>query len=144
MKKILFILLIASYFLSCDRFKNYTEQVPKCNDSIPIRLTKDLIRQTIAALKMTNSSHNYSECYKMIDDYKLGKEYDVKINKQIKDAITSADSIDFNIEEILPTNIDEKLKKCDCEASFIINNRKIPIYYSVQNTDDGTYVTMKR
>jgi hypothetical protein len=143
MKNILFILIIASYFQSCDRPLNYTEQVPKCNDSIPVKITKDLIRQTFAAIKMANSSRNYADCYQILDDYKLGKKYDTKLDEQIKNAIASADSVDFRIEDILPTNIDEKLKKCDCNASLIVNEHKIPISYSAQNIDEGTYVSMK-
>ncbi len=83
-------------------------------------------------MKMANRSHNYSECYKILDDYKTGKKYNDKLDKQIKNAIASADSVDFRIEDILPTNIDEKLKKCDCSASLIVKELKIPISYSAQ------------
>ena len=66
---------------------------------------------------MAKLSHSYvKECYKMIDEYKSGKRFNDKINMQIKDAIASADIVDFRIEEIwfeIVTKLQIILKICN-------------------------------
>lgn len=143
MKKSIILALLSLSFLSCDGFKDRLDEVPKCNDSISVKLATDLVRQSIASRIMALKYRKHvTECYSLLEDYHDGATFTGKTLRQIEYATAQSDSIDITIKDILPSNINEKLKKCDCEARLIFGDRKYKMLYSAQNVDNSTYVTL--
>lgn len=141
MKRILVVVLVAIHFVSCDKSKTQNDQIPKCDDSESITLTKDIVRHTIAASEMTKLSGKHTPvCLQQLAEYSVGKKFDKETTIQMKKSLTLADSIFLGIEDINTTTIDEKLKKCDCNATLIFkDNETTPISYSVKKTKEGTF-----
>ncbi len=125
-------ILICSVFLvSCGG-----NSPPECSDSdvkdIVFDITKTELKKnflTRVDLILKFNSENKEKFSGKSQEYIFEK-----YTKYVNDLI---DDFELSMKDIRTNDVNEKIKKSECEGELIVNDREVTIKYTTQYTDDG-------
>jgi len=123
----------------------YSLLLASCGGNSPPDCSDGDVKDTVFDITKTELKNKYLNdradlYFKFISENKeelSGKSQEYILKKYVEYVNDFVDDIDLSIKNIRTNDVNEKVRKSECEGELLVNDKEATIKYTTQYTDDG-------